>query len=239
MDKLAQEHKLCVAELLNLKSYIDEYLLNSSKALKAINNYWSNISTNCPSAILAYANFMHSLTYVKENAKIMCSTISKSCNSLHFELEFKNNNTKYAILDDSFSDESIKGMELSTKIGTTSLKQDKFICPEEFSESDQSDCSNASYMLPAKLRLSLSEYEPGTLIHAFITYVEEKLNFYICDTVNCSKYLKQLIELNSITDLKLYQTLPNKEEVFALVIDKTIIRAMIPMTNDIMNVSLF
>ncbi|XP_067633698.1 uncharacterized protein krimp [Eurosta solidaginis] len=76
------------------------------------------------------------------------------------------------------------------------------------------------------LKKDITKYNVGSRFKASVTYLQdlENLNFFACDS-ECNEF-KKIANLKSMVHLRQYTALPPENEVFGLVLDDTILRAI-------------
>ncbi|XP_036334099.1 uncharacterized protein LOC118744841 [Rhagoletis pomonella] len=81
-------------------------------------------------------------------------------------------------------------------------------------------------LLKVYLKKDLSKYEEGNILKASVSYIQdlEALNFFVCESE--SKEFQQIANLKSMVHLRQYTDIPPKNEVFGVVLDNTILRAI-------------
>lgn len=98
------------------------------------------------------------------------------------------------------------------------------ILPAE--ENEENENSGKELCAIEYLKKNISKYKVGSLIKGSVTYILnlDTLYFYICDAE--SKEFQQIANLKNMIHLKQYTETPPKDEVFGLVLDNTILRAI-------------
>ncbi|XP_054740527.1 uncharacterized protein LOC129246044 [Anastrepha obliqua] len=81
----------------------------------------------------------------------------------------------------------------------------------------------------AYIKKDISKYKVGDLLKASVTYVQdlESLNFYVLSVCDAkSKEFRQIVNLKSMIHLRQFAAIPPENEVFGLVLDNAILRAI-------------
>ncbi|XP_061400437.1 uncharacterized protein LOC133336156 [Musca vetustissima] len=240
LDQLQQLHKMCRQELFQLKTNVEHYLQSSSNMVRMVENHWSEVERGGGLALMIYDNFLTSITNVMNLAR-----------KFNLQLQLNHGEDKHKMMEmfgikpDDRKDELVVEEEVVVENSNTKYEISKSDRESELKRIDfiqnynksiypaEEICNNnnntnadeeGEFLYPQENLSTI--YTPGQTIKAFVTYLKdvENLEFYIFDFQ--SKYVGIINEVAHALDLRQYHHLPPVNEVFGLVLDKRILRAV-------------
>ncbi|XP_005178464.1 uncharacterized protein LOC101887890 [Musca domestica] len=228
LQQLQQLHKICLQELFQLQTNVEQYLQSSTNMVRMVENHWSEVERGGGLALMIYDNFLTSITNVMNLAR-----------KFNLQLQLNQSEDKTQILEmfgikageESSNTKTVKDNK-DTNTENKELKRIDFIQnynkslypAEEMPCTANEDRNDMGFIYPKQ---NLNEiYTIGDKIKGFITYLKDvnNLEFNIIDFQ--SKYVGIINEVAHSLDLRQYHSLPPVNEVFGLVLDKRILRAV-------------
>lgn len=219
LDEMLQLHTMCSRELSDLLENVNWYMQKTNKQAELMKKTWHELSQGGSLAIMSsYDNFVNSITKVMNLSR-----------TLNLFLEYSHTHyQKYEGIDDVAAEETTnencaEGEEAENQQSIESSIKNLSM---EFNNSiDKLPIIEFSEEFNIK-RLDLSIYKKHDKILCNITYIEdlEELKFYIMD--KATPHQKDIYHLANSLELKQYRCLPPPNEVFGLLLESKIWRAV-------------
>lgn len=208
-------------ELEHVKENIAKYLLKIETLYGKISRNKDALEQRNAISLMAYDKFFTILSNTldiarKFNFHLFINDLDKKSTRSLFE-------ALYSYEQETHIKSNMKGEQLSLMGNKPLVYDNKSLSILPANETDNSD---KELMTSRYLNKDISKYKVGSLVRASVTYIADldSLYFYICDAE--STEFQQIANLKSMLNLKQYTGIPPKNEVFGLVLDNTILRAI-------------
>ncbi|XP_073844253.1 krimper [Musca autumnalis] len=234
LEQLMQLHKMCLQELFQLQNNVQDYLKSSTNMVRIVESNWEQVERGGSLALMIYDNFLTSITNVmnlarKFNLQLQINQ-GEDTNQIYDLFGIKPTQAKEEINSTKYHTNNVKEEIKDYFSENNGMKRIDFIQnykksiypAEEVSNID--DHCGSEFVYPKEnLR---NNYSIGNNIQGFVTYLKDvdSLEFYIFDFQ--SRYVGIINEVAHSLDLRQYHDLPPAHEVFGLVLDKRILRAV-------------
>lgn len=238
LEQLVQLHKMCLQELDQLQMNLQSYLQTSTAMMDTLTLNWPEVGQNALTLTI-YDNFLTSIT------KVM--NLSRKFN-IQLQLNHPQNEDKIHIFnmfrggckrredeempqtkegrryDDRLVKKQMYNSFMESKRIDLVANNSKSLYPAEEIAQSSNNATEEEFFYP---QLNLNDiYKIGDRIEAFVTYVKdvEELKFYVFDFQ--SEFMDTMNEVAESLDSRQYNSLPPAHEVFGVVLDKRILRAV-------------
>ncbi|CAD7011593.1 uncharacterized protein LOC101453621 [Ceratitis capitata] len=248
LHKLFEMH---TAELEQVQENVANYLVKVQKVFEKIYKNKESLEVNDTVALMAYDKFFTILTNMLDMARkfnfhlFMNDLEKKSLRTLYEALDSCDQREKCTNEPKAFTESNVN---LST---TTYMKSDqrnilktlnekeseKFShncnndynnsCIPRSEENDRNNNDDINQQISLNiLRKDISKYKVGSILNGSVTYIRDldSLSFFVCDSESIE--FQKIANLKSMLHLKQYIDIPPKNEIFGLVLDDTILRAI-------------
>ncbi|XP_075168198.1 tudor domain-containing protein krimp-like [Haematobia irritans] len=208
LEQLEQLHELCLKEVHVLQENLKVFAESSRNMCAEIKTRWPPESESWNGyALMVLDNFLTNI-----------SNILNLSRKFNLQLQLNNNHHQEGNRTDTEDTANCRNETISS----VKLEGNKCLYPaEEVPDSKELD---NDFVYP---QINLNDtYKTESVIKAYITFVKniDKLTFYVIDFN--SEFVDGIAEVASSLDLHQYHSLPPANEVFGLVLDKKIIRAV-------------
>ncbi|XP_039956892.1 uncharacterized protein LOC120772372 [Bactrocera tryoni] len=221
LKDLQQLYEMHAEELEHVKKSITIYLLKIDAVYDKFTKNKEALEQRNAIAMMAYDKYFTILSNMLEVARKFNFHLFVN------DLDKKSTRTLFEALESCEREAHIKSkMCMEEEQLSYDYKNLSILPAEENEDIDKEPCAVEYF------KKDISIYKVGGLIKASVTYILDldALYFYICDAE--SKDFQQIANLKSMIHLKQHTGIPAEDEVFGLVLDNTILRAIRIKSNE-------